>query len=102
MNLKRLKSKTITKLFKKNDVSKASIFGSVSRGEDNAKSDIDILIEFSKEKSLLKFVALERRLSRAFKRKVDLQSEAAISPYIIKFIKKDMKVIYEHGGGLHA
>ena len=82
-------------LFRQNDVKRVGLFGSASRGDFRPESDIDMLIEFSKEKSLLKFVKLERQLSEKIGRKVDLQSEAAISPYLIDSIKRDLRIIYE-------
>jgi predicted nucleotidyltransferase len=52
-------------------------------------------VAFSRPKSLLAFVALERNLSAALGRKVDLLTEAAISPYLRDRIKKELVVIYE-------
>ena len=39
-------------------------------------------------------VRLERELSEALGRKVDLLTEASISPYMRKTVLKEMKVIY--------
>ena len=63
--------KKITPILKSHDVKKAAVFGSVVRGEQNKKSDIDILIEFKKDndKSLLDFVGLKLDLEEALKRK---------------------------------
>jgi predicted nucleotidyltransferase len=85
----------LVEICRQNDVVKVGIFGSMARGEANAQSDIDLLVEFSKRKSLLTFVALERELSVALGRKVDLLTEAAISPYLRERIKHDLQVIYE-------
>jgi uncharacterized protein len=52
-------------------------------------------VTFTRPKSLLAFVALERVLSAAVGRKVDLLTEAAISPYLRDRIKKELVVIYE-------
>ncbi len=80
---------------RQNDVAKVGIFGSMARGEANEQSDIDLLVEFSKRKSLLALVALERKMSTALGRKVDLLTEAAISPYLRDRIKRDLQIIYE-------
>jgi len=85
----------LIRIFQQYDVKKVGVFGSAARGDYQKGSDIDLMIEFSKEKSLLKFVALERKISEILGKKVDLQSEAAISPYIIESIKKDLRTIYE-------
>ena len=79
---------------RQNDVSMIGIFGSMARGEAKKKSDIDLLVRFSKRKSLLAMVRLERELSEALGRKVDLLTEASISPYMRKTVLKEMKVIY--------
>jgi len=71
------------------------IFGSMARGEATDKSDIDLLVKFSKRKSLLALVKLERELSTILGRKVDLLTEAAISPYLRERIMHDLQVIYE-------
>lgn len=85
----------LIEICRQNDVSKVSIFGSVARGEATEHSDIDLLVEFSRRKSLLAFVALERQLSTALGRKVDLLTEASLSPYLRDRIKRDLRVIYE-------
>lgn len=80
---------------RQNDVAMIGIFGSQARGEANDQSDIDLLVKFSKRKSLLALVALERQLTDALGRKVDLLTEAALSPYLRARILRDLKVIYE-------
>ncbi|MFN3761807.1 MAG: nucleotidyltransferase family protein [Anaerolineae bacterium] len=71
------------------------LFGSVARGEATEESDIDVLVEFSRRISLLKMVALERELSAALGKKVELLTEEAVSPYLRERIRRDLRVIYE-------
>ncbi len=80
---------------RQNDVAMVGIFGSQAREEGNDQSDIDLLVRFSKRKSLLKVVRLERELSEALGEKVDLLTEAALSPYLRDKIMRDLRVIYE-------
>ena len=80
---------------RENDVAKLEVFGSMARGEASDDSDVDLMVEFSKRKSLLALVSLERKMSAALGRKVDLLTEAAISPYLREGIKRDLRVIYE-------
>jgi uncharacterized protein len=77
-------------------IKSASFFGSYAKGNFNEKSDIDILIEFEKgqEKGLFEFIALERKLSEIFGKKVDLVTIDSVSPYIKNDIIKEKKVIY--------
>lgn len=82
---------------RQNDVSMVGVFGSVARGEAREKSDIDLIVRFSKRKSLLALVRLERELTEALGKKVDLLTEAAISPYLRERILKEMQVVYQVG-----
>lgn len=85
----------LIELCRQNDVAKLELFGSSARGEAHEDSDIDLLVEFSKRKSLLALVSLERKMSAVLGRKVDLLTEAAISPYLRQKINQDRRVIYE-------
>ncbi len=86
---------SLIEICRKNDVSKLGVFGSTVRGEATETSDIDILVYFSKPKSLLALVKLKRELSIALQKKVDLLTEAAISPYLRDKILSELVVIYE-------
>lgn len=85
----------LIELCRQNDIVKVGVFGSMARGEATEQSDIDLLVAFSERKSLLALVALERKLSLALGRKVDLLTEAAISPYLRDRILREQQVIYE-------
>jgi predicted nucleotidyltransferase len=58
------------------------VFGSYSRGEQSAASDIDILVSFSTPPSLFGFVELEQQLSSLLGLKVDLVMQSALKPRI--------------------
>ncbi len=85
----------LVELCRQNDIRQIGVFGSVARGEADEQSDIDLVVSFSKRISLLRMVALERQFSDALGRKVDLLTEAAISPYLQEQIKRDLQVLYE-------
>lgn len=85
---------TLIDLCRKNDVSMVGIFGSMVHGEAKKESDIDLIVRFSKRKSLLAMVRLERELTEALGRKVDLLTEASISPYMRERVLKEMQVVY--------
>ncbi|HET7091584.1 MAG TPA: nucleotidyltransferase family protein, partial [Anaerolineae bacterium] len=86
---------TLVEICRQNDVAMLGVFGSMARGEATHDSDVDLLVEFSKRKSLLNLVVLERQIAAALGRKVDLLTEAAISPYLRDRIKRELLVIYE-------
>ncbi len=90
-------TRTLIEICRRNDVAMVGVFGSMSRGEAGEQSDIDLIVDFSKRKSLLSLVALERELSAALGRKVDLLTEAALSPYLHDRIMNELQVIYDAG-----
>jgi len=92
--IEKIKSK-ITKVLKKNKVTKAGIFGSYSRGEQNKNSDIDIVVEINDNNmSLLGFIRLSRLLEELLKRKVDLVEYSAIKPRIKeRILKEEIRII---------
>ncbi|MCB2218629.1 MAG: nucleotidyltransferase family protein [Desulfobulbaceae bacterium] len=61
-----------------------SLFGSYVRGEQSPKSDLDILVEFSKTPGMLKFMDLEHDLSKLLGVPVDLVHKKALKPAIGK------------------
>jgi predicted nucleotidyltransferase len=97
MNALPIDVRKLTEICRQNDVARLRIFGSMARGEATETSDIDLLVDFSKRKSLLALVALERQMSEALARDVDLLTESAISPYLRERIERDSRVIYETG-----
>jgi len=94
MNTLSIDTEKLIDICRENDVSMLAVFGSLARGEATEQSDIDLLVKFSKGKGLLALVRLERLLSETLGRKVDLLTEAAISPYIRDNILKDLQVLY--------
>ena len=85
----------LIKICRENDASMVGVFGSIARGEATSASDIDLVVKFSRRKSLLDIVKLERKLSTVLGKKVDLLTEAAISPYLRDRVLSELKVIYE-------
>ena len=79
--------KEIKKKFK---VKNIGIFGSYIRGEQNKKSDIDILVEFDEPIDFFLFLELEEKLSQILDLKVDLIMKKALKPGIGKYILKEV------------
>jgi predicted nucleotidyltransferase len=58
------------------------VFGSVARGEAGEGSDLDLLVEMDPGRSLLDLVAIKQDLEDLLGCKVDVVTEAAVSPYL--------------------
>jgi predicted nucleotidyltransferase len=61
--IKRTISAHKAELRKKYKVKTIGVFGSYVRGEQNKKSDVDVLVEFEEPVGLFEFMALENYLS---------------------------------------
>ncbi len=72
------------------DVESIGIFGSFVRGEQNSKSDLDLLVTFFKKPGLFKFIALENYLSDLLGIKVDLVMPSALKNRIGKVIRSEV------------
>ena len=90
-------NKVIADYFKTQPVQRAWLFGSFARGEQRPWSDVDILVEFDKEKpiGLLKFAGIICDLEDLIGHKVDLVEEGTLRPYASATANRDKKVIYE-------
>ena len=84
----------ILPILKKNDVVRASIFGSFARGEEKRGSDVDMLVELDKKHSLLDLIGIKYELEDVLKRKVDLLTYGGVNPRLEKYIYKDEIKIY--------
>ena len=69
-------------LREKFNVKSIGLFGSYVRDEQKDKSDIDLLVEFSKPIGFFKFMELEEYLSKKLGVKVDLVTPDALKPMI--------------------
>ena len=76
-------------LFHKYPIKELGIFGSVARKEENADSDIDILVEFS-EPVGWEIIDLASELEELLGYKVDLVSKKAVRPNLMPFVLKDI------------
>lgn len=58
------------------------VFGSVARGDADEASDVDLLVTFETDRSLLDQVGLQQDLADLLGVKVDVVSRGGLSPYI--------------------
>ena len=75
-------------------VKKAALFGSYARGDNNEKSDIDILIEPANGTTLFDMAGMQIDLQDSLKKSVDVVTYGSINPMLKDKILKDEKVIY--------
>ena len=87
-DLEKIKEK-ILPILKKEGVLHSSIFGSYARGENNSKSDLDLLVELPEGKSLLDLAGLQLELEEKLNKKVDVLTKDSIHPLIRQSILKN-------------
>ena len=88
-------TKQVIRTLRLGGVKKAALFGSFARGEEKKNSDVDLLIQFSGQKSLLDMVRLKLALEHEVHRKVDLVTYDSLHPSLRKRILEEQEVIYE-------
>jgi predicted nucleotidyltransferase len=75
-------------------VKKLGIFGSFVRGEQNAESDIDLLIEFDQgQKTFDNFMDISFFLEELLERPVELVTDDSLSPYLRPYILKEVEYV---------
>ncbi len=86
----------ISTYFSGKPVFRAFIFGSYSRGDATNDSDIDILVELDYSQHIgLSFISMKFDLEEKLHKKIDLVPSDSVSKYLLPFIEKDKKLIYE-------
>ena len=80
---------------RKNGIKSLKLFGSLSRGEARPESDVDLLVEFKKNKipGLFDLTRMEEELSYEFNRPVELITK--LNRHVEPYAQKDVKLIYE-------
>ena len=76
-------------------VRRVSLFGSHLHGTEKKDSDIDLLIEFKEPISMFALVRLERELSKALGRHVDLSTPKSLSRYFRKDIELEAEPLFQ-------
>jgi predicted nucleotidyltransferase len=80
----------LKKILKQQGVKSAGLFGSFARGEATAKSDIDLLVDLGRGKTLFDLAGLKFTLEDALGREVDLVTKNALKPAIRTYVLKDL------------
>ena len=72
----------ILRLAHEHGVTHVRVFGSMARGDADAESDVDLLVDLEQGRTLLDLGALLLDLQDLLHRKVDVLTEAALHPRI--------------------
>jgi predicted nucleotidyltransferase len=80
-------------VFRRYDVVKAALFGSMARGDSTEKSDVDLLVEFKGDKSLLDLAGLKIEIEEKIGRHVDILTYNSIHPLLRERILKEQKIL---------
>lgn len=91
--IRKILRKQLPFLTKRYKVKSLGLFGSYVRKQQGARSDLDILVVFNENPSLLKFIEIENFLSDLLGIKVDLVMKDALKPRIGQRILKEVVVI---------
>ena len=95
MSIAELKEK-ISPILRAYGIKKASVFGSVSRGDDRPDSDVDLLVELGPRiMGLIEYIGLKHKLEDILGKDVDLVSEGSINRHLEPYIRPELKTIYE-------
>ncbi len=78
-----------------NDISYFGVFGSFARGEQKETSDIDVLVDFDKRKTLFDLAGIKNSLEDSLGKEVDLVLKNNIKEMLRPYIEKDLVVLYE-------
>lgn len=75
-------------------VVRASVFGSWARGEAEAGSDVDFLVEFEEGRSLLDLVGLRQDLTDALGVEADVVTYASLHPLLRDQVLREQVQLY--------
>ena len=88
-------NKSIIRYLKKYHVDRIGIFGSYARNQNLKNSDLDLLIRFQKNPTLLQMAKIERELSEILGIKVEIVTEPSLTDKILKKnIEEDLQIIF--------
>lgn len=93
-----LPRKEIAEFCEEHGVRKLSLFGSVLRGDFGPESDIDVLVEFKRDRvpSLFELVPMQQALRQIFEgREIDLKTPMELSRYFRDEVLSSAHVLYE-------
>ena len=92
-NIKQALREHLPELRERYGVESLALFGSYVRGENQPRSDLDVLVTFDDPPGLLGFIDLERELSTIVGYSVDLVVEGSLKPRIGNRVKQEAEPV---------
>ena len=92
MTISQIKKKAIP-ILKEAGVMRASVFGSIVRGDATERSDIDMLVDVPDGTGLFAFIGLQQKLESVLGKKVDLLTYRSVHPRIKQYIEQNQLFI---------
>ena len=92
-NILKDRRETILRVAASHGARDVRVFGSRVRGTARPDSDVDILVKLEAGRSLLDLIAIKQDLEDLLGCKVDVVTEAAISPYIREQVLNEAVVL---------
>ncbi|MEP6775706.1 MAG: nucleotidyltransferase family protein [Chloroflexota bacterium] len=89
-----MRRQDILRVLSQHGATSAKIFGSVARGESGPESDLDLLVRLEPGYSLLDLIAIKQELEDLLGCKVDIVTEAALSPYMRDQVLQEAKCVF--------
>ncbi len=90
------KKSELARICAAHDISYLGLFGSYARGEQRPDSDVDLLVDFSYQKSLFGVARAINDFEGALDHKIDLVIRRSLKkPRLIANIQRDLVTLYE-------
>jgi predicted nucleotidyltransferase len=91
----KLKRAEVLQIAEKYGVKNIRVFGSVARGEDDEKSDVDLLAEFPEGTTYIRYFTFVHELEKILSCKVDIVSQIGLKPRIREIVMREVLPIRE-------
>jgi predicted nucleotidyltransferase len=95
--MNRLIINKISRYFDTQPIERAWLFGSYARSEEDAKSDIDILVDFipNEKVTLFKYVHIVNDLQALTGKRIDLVEDGQLKQFAERAVENEKVLIYE-------
>jgi hypothetical protein len=82
-------------ILEQHGVTYAAVFGSLARGEDGPRSDVDRLVRLGRPTGMVGYMRLVQSLESALGKRVDVVTEQSLNERVRPYVMPDIATIYE-------